>query len=318
MLVLAGPVILTGSASGLSIDLTRLWPFKQAPAQAVMPTPSPTDAPGTQPGTYEPAEPGDRLGPGKPSMNRVMLGMLDGPPSFVSRCSYSHSANDDPIVFPSQPGASHLHDFFGNKATDAFSSDDSLRNGGQTTCAVRGDSSAYWVPALYENGEYAQPGSIEAYYQAAGKDFRRVEPFPQGLKMLVKDSQAYMWFCVAQGSKGWSSKTPPRCPQGEHLQLEIRFPDCWDGKYLDVPDHRSHMAYSLNGSCPTSHPVPLTELKIFVNYPTAHGGDVILAPLFAPSNPHADFVNSWDQFRLFQLVRDCINAGVQCGANPPA
>ena len=33
---------------------------------------------------------------------------------FVLRCKYSHTLMDDPIVFPGRPGASHMHDFFGN------------------------------------------------------------------------------------------------------------------------------------------------------------------------------------------------------------
>ena len=95
------------------------------------------------------------------------------------------------------------------------------------------------------------------------------------------------------------------------------FPDCWDGKYLDVPDHRSHMAYALDGSCPESHPVSVAQLRLFVKYGGAQGGDVVLAPLFSPSSPHADFVNAWDQGRLAGFVRDCINAGVRCGGTTP-
>ena len=41
--------------------------------------------------------------------------------SFVSRCTFSHRAPDDPIVYPAQPGASHDHTFLGNKTTNAFS-----------------------------------------------------------------------------------------------------------------------------------------------------------------------------------------------------
>ena len=51
---------------------------------------------------------------------------------FVTRCTYSHTLSDDPIVHPNQPGASHSHDFFGNKTTDAFSTLASLTKGGTT------------------------------------------------------------------------------------------------------------------------------------------------------------------------------------------
>src|SRR3954452_17242164 len=52
---------------------------------------------------------------------------------FATLCPFSHQAPDDPIVYPGQPGKSHLHTFFGNATTDASSSYDSLR-AGATTC----------------------------------------------------------------------------------------------------------------------------------------------------------------------------------------
>ena len=38
--------------------------------------------------------------------------------SFVTQCDFSHRLPDDPIVFPGQPGASHSHDFTGNRSTN--------------------------------------------------------------------------------------------------------------------------------------------------------------------------------------------------------
>ena len=54
-------------------------------------------------------------------------------PQFLVECLYSHAAADDPIVYPGQPGHSHLHMFFGNTEVDAFTTVESLRNG-DTTC----------------------------------------------------------------------------------------------------------------------------------------------------------------------------------------
>ena len=48
--------------------------------------------------------------------------------NFVVTCTFSHRLADDPIVFPGQPGMSHLHDFFGANTTNAFSTYDSLRS----------------------------------------------------------------------------------------------------------------------------------------------------------------------------------------------
>jgi Domain of unknown function (DUF1996) len=54
--------------------------------------------------------------------------------SFRTVCDYSHMAFDDPIVKPGQPGAAHLHTFFGNTQTDAFSTYESLLAKGKATC----------------------------------------------------------------------------------------------------------------------------------------------------------------------------------------
>src|SRR5262245_26804551 len=72
-----------------------------------------------------------------------------GVTTFKVQCPASHRLPDDPIVFPGKPGASHLHQFIGNRTTDANSTADSLLAGG-TTCDDQADTSAYWVPALYQ------------------------------------------------------------------------------------------------------------------------------------------------------------------------
>jgi hypothetical protein len=270
---------------------------------------------------YELAKPGDRTPAPPPDFFRQLNGSFDnskGPPLFASHCPYSHSRPDDPIVFPRQPGGSHLHDFFGNRSTDAYSTDDSLRKAGHSTCSFPGDSAAYWTPAVYEDGFLVKPASLNAYYTAGTKEPRTIEPFPRGLKMLVKDDRATMWYCAGDHANATYSKEPPRCPVDQHLGLQIVFPDCWDGKYLDVPDHRAHLAYTDRMMCPASHPVPVVQLVLFLDYMSSRGGDIILAPKADPSSPHADFVNSWDQAMLTKFVRDCINSGVHCGGTPPA
>jgi hypothetical protein len=232
---------------------------------------------------------------------------------FASFCPISHSAQDDPIVFPGQPGASHLHDFFGNVATDAFSTDDSLRAAKTSTCNFKGDSSAYWVPALYEDGQRVVPDSVSAYYSAGQKDPATIEPFPRGLELLLKDTDRTEWLCLNGNPSTPTFEDPPSCLEGESLGQLITLPDCWDGEYLDVPDHRSHMAYAASGMCPSSHPVPVPLLRLYVLYTQTNGGGSIeMAPQMNPSVPHADFLNSWDQNVLAQAVRDCIKAGVLC------
>jgi hypothetical protein len=287
---------------------------------AFSPTPPPAPPTAPPPG-YEPVQPEDRVAAGEPSLLRSQVGTWDGgaPGLFASFCEYSHSAQDDPIVFPGQPGASHLHDFFGAPNVNAYSTDDSIRSAGQSNCSYQGDTASYWVPRLYENGISIVPDILGAYYRAGNKDQRYVEPFPTGFKMVVKSDQ-WRWYCVDNATPTKYSKTSPSCPEGEHLGLEIVYPDCWDGKYLDVPDHISHMAYAKStGGCPSSHPVYLPQLIFFVNYAATRGsGDLKLAPLTNPSAVHADFYNSWDQWQQARYVRDCIKADIYCGANQPS
>ena len=71
---------------------------------------------------------------------------------FAVVCSFSHRNNDDPIVYPGQPGRSHNHTYIGNRDVHAFTTAGSLR-GGETTCETPGDASAYWVPTLFVRTE---------------------------------------------------------------------------------------------------------------------------------------------------------------------
>ena len=107
---------------------------------------------------------------------------------FTVDCPFSHRASDDPIVFPGEPGASHVHDFFGSRATDAASTGPSLR-GTATTCEDHDDTAAYWVPALMVGGRTVEPSLVRAYYRAPiGADARQVAALPLGLAMLVGDA----------------------------------------------------------------------------------------------------------------------------------
>src|SRR5690606_29223909 len=111
-------------------------------------------------------------------------------PQFKVECEHSHSAPDDPIVHPGQPGRAHLHDFFGSVETDAHSTPASLL-GTDTTCQNRKDTAAYWAPALLRDGEPVEPTTGVAYYRpGAGVDPTTVAPFPEGLVIIAGDQTA--------------------------------------------------------------------------------------------------------------------------------
>jgi hypothetical protein len=158
---------------------------------------------------------------------------------------------------------------------------------------------------------------VSAYYLAGGKQERTIEPFPRGLKMVASDTERSSWGCRAKDGPVRRVDDPPRCPPGGSLALIVNFPDCWDGRHLDVPDHTSHMSYATNGRCSHTHPAPVPRLHLIVHYPDADGGRVALGSVDEPLARHADFVNAWDQSELARLVTECVNAGADCGTKPP-
>lgn len=230
---------------------------------------------------------------------------------FRSTCLPSHVAMDDPIVHPGEAGASHQHEFFGNKTTDADSTYASLR-AGDTTCRILADTAAYWVPTLYADGQRVAPLKVNAYY-LRGRGPGRTVAFPAGLKVIAGDSGATAaqsraitgWKC--SGVQAMSLSTDPiACPAGSNDVLVIRFPDCWNGKDLDSADHRSHMAYRVAGACPAGYSVRVPRLSLNIHYDLPRAGDLTLASGSIYSS-HADFFNAWNRAVLARLVRANLN-----------
>ncbi|GGL92561.1 MULTISPECIES: DUF1996 domain-containing protein [Micromonospora] len=245
---------------------------------------------------------------------------------FRADCASKGRGPDDPIVRPGQPGASHVHEFFGNTTTNAYTNLASLINGG-TNCNPQADRSAYWVPTLYQYGVPVAPEHVTVYYQGI-TDRLNVKPYPQGLKMLVGNplatspeaNPAARWSCRGYPQ---SSRDFPTCPAGSRLETYLDFPTCWDGRNLDSADHRGHLAFGLGGiggTCPTSHPTPLPRLELLITYPV-HGGGLTLAGTRNGANVtdapghtfHGDFINAWDVEALRFRVQNCIVAGYVCG-----
>ena len=239
-------------------------------------------------------------------------------PQFVVRCAFSHSSTDDPIVFPGDPGASHRHDFFGNRTANAFSTPDSML-GTDTSCQQALDTAAYWSPTLFDHGVPVVPQGADVYYRPGPRiDPASVKPYPHGLVMISGDAMAMEpqstkfvgWAC---GSGGDPQVDAPICPPDAPLRLKIVFPDCWDGKNLDSDDHHSHVAASVAGHCPSGHPVPVPQLQLTVRYPIhGEGHDLNLAP-GSMLGGHADFMNAWDQAELASQVKLCLNRALVCG-----
>jgi hypothetical protein len=251
---------------------------------------------------------------------------LSAPPALASarfhiECDFHHLGKDDPIVYPRQPGMSHLHEFFGNTSTDADSTWLSLRRAG-TTCNNKGDKAAYWVPAVLKNGSVVRAIAGHFYYRGIHHTLKAIKAFPPGLKIIAGNAHAMhlqstrivAWSC--QGSSGTGRATIRDCGPGGHVKALIKFPSCWDGRRKDSLNHKSHMAYAtrLSGGrrgCPRTHPVPVPELTMAIVFPIRSGVGVRLSS--GPSYTlHADFFNAWNQTVLKNLIQNCIRANREC------
>jgi hypothetical protein len=240
-------------------------------------------------------------------------------PGFEVFCYYSHSAKDDPIMMPRMPGMfMHQHDFAGNTSTNASSTPATLQAAG-TNCELKADTAAYWAPTLYSNGAEVHADRLHSYYRWGQiKDYAKIKPMPAGLKMVAGNARATApqstsvigWNCGVQGAQLFDH--PVSCRAGQKIVQHIFFPNCWDGVHLDSPDHRSHVAYSSHGSCPSTHPVAIPRLSEDYGYPIIDASRITLAS-GSYMTAHADFWNTWQTAKMNQLTRDCINRGRQCG-----
>ena len=253
-------------------------------------------------------------------------GASDGTGAFRTVCEYSHMLNDDPIVFPGQPGKAHLHAFFGNTEVDAYSTQAEIRNSGNSTC--RGgiaNRSSYWVPALIDaQGKPVKPIRMDVYYKSGYNGIRpdQIKPFPSGLRVIAgsaKSSSAQTrayWGCHANyiGHPG----SIPQCQTGDNLLMAIEFPQCWDGVNLDSADHVSHMAYPSNGACPSTHPVAIPAITFNVLYPVRDvKGWRLSSDMYDATKPggfsaHADWFEGWDPNVAETFVKNCVNKAVDC------
>jgi hypothetical protein len=234
---------------------------------------------------------------------------------FITVCKFSHFGANDPIVFPRRPGSSHDHSFFGNVSTNAFTTLSTLRRGA-TTCQRPEDTASYWAPSLLLSNKRVEPVEADVYYRRS--TLARVRPFPAGLKIVAGNSYArkpqslhvVFWNCSTEPTE--ASVNPPACATPS-LHVHVRFPNCWDGRRTDSPDHKSHMAYSAKGTCPKAHPVALPQITLIIQYPIAAEKPLELSSTGVFS-AHADFFNGWNKTELRRLTDYCLNALRACGA----
>lgn len=264
---------------------------------------------------------------------------------------------DDPVVYPGKPGASHLHQPWGNADFTAFTTPQSLRESALTDCNDTPFSlnrSSYWMPALVnDQGQAIQPDAVVVYYKQWASDS---PPCTPGSKIFVGTCVTipnqirfiFGWDMFRPNAKvegaGWycTGGPPGRqfadlagmfaagCKLGGTLTAVTLGPNCWDGKHLDTPDHRSHTAYADHGSrgsprCPASHPyvIPQEENKaqwtVTADMVASDGRPRIglsSDPMKPDAKPgetlHADYMEAWDERAKAMWFEGCIQKRLSC------
>lgn len=246
--------------------------------------------------------------------------------SVKIECDASHAAPDDPIVFPGQAGAAHMHEFFGNTSTNASSTYASMI-GKPTTCPFAGDAAGYWVPGLYNSAHQRIPARrMTVYYRDRPQESRAVTPFPPDFRMIAGAPVAGVWGFNCDGT---ALKTTAlidcsrQSPGHTFVRATVIFPNCGKldaaGKVIrDSSDHRSHVAYPISekAGCPASHPIKLPHVKVNVRFDVndcIKAGCHLMSDMGAPCmgsgcSLHADFWNTWDQAALIKMVQTKLNA----------
>ncbi|MBX2878840.1 MAG: DUF1996 domain-containing protein [Granulosicoccus sp.] len=270
---------------------------------------------------------------------------------FRVKCEVSHFAYDDPIVFPDQPGRAHLHMFFGNTDANAYSTFDSLLNSGTGTCNGEDlNRTAYWVPALLDSeGNALLPDQVMVYYK--NDNFRLnganelVNPFPDNLRMIAGNGAAtspqtgftgdwqvqpaISFSCgPAYRSNDRRQALIPDCyGNGNHLEMQIAFPQCVNEAAGTYQSDQSHMSYSENGyygaACPDSHSTDISSIMYRIFFDVAdYGGSLTDLHLSSDvkmdrilpggTTAHADWFGAWHPDAMSMWVENCNNTQADC------
>lgn len=262
--------------------------------------------------------------------------------SFSSECGRNENGHFNPdnvIVAPGvSNGAHHMHDYVGNKSTNAFSSNNSLAASG-TTC-TNGDQSTYYWPVLRlrdgkaerdarapGGGQDANVGTILRPKQVTtsfkGSPVGQVKAMPRFLRIITGDAKALTngtananasWSCTGFEDRQLKDKYPV-CPKGSDVVRTFNFQSCWDGRNTDSANHRTHVAFQdRNGRCPKGF-TAIPQLVQRVVYGVAPGArfavDSFPEQLHKPVTDHGDFINVMSNGLMAKAV-DCINGGRAC------
>ena len=270
---------------------------------------------------------------------------------FRITCEFSHFSYDDPLVYPSLPGAAHLHMHFGNTDVNAFSTYDSLLNSGSSTCNGQElNRTGYWVPAMFDqSGSVRVPDRITVYYKGENLTRDRAEVYPPGAAMIASTdintipvdqggTAPYKFTFQCTSSFRALPRTPaantiPTCDGNTHdrtaIEHNVRFPTCWNGQDPANPEN-----YRLPGvgnwyqsNCEAAGDVNLPNMEYIISYHVRPGettngwylsSDVdpgsgqVSQP--AGSTSHGDWWGAWHRETNEMWLNNCVKYANPNGA----
>lgn len=269
--------------------------------------------------------------------------------TFRANCEVSHFSYDDPIVHPNQPEKAHLHMFFGNTHTNAYSTYDSILNSGSSTCNGKElNRTSYWVPAMMDGaGNAIIPFNSRFYYKTEmNTGPGRVVVYPENLQIVADQRSGGPTFRCNDIWNSPSAQTPhtftiPNCSSTTAsgfpgvLEYQIYFDYCWNGQEATIDDWRANRSMNLvpprnhwwSSDCPPSHPFMFPALVTHIFYDIPAGSDTSRWHLSSDVDPdtltidgargssaHADWFGAWNKDINKEWVDNCSNVpGASCG-----
>lgn len=271
----------------------------------------------------------------------------------------------DPVAFHGLTDPTHLHLFFCGINLTKDSTYESIRANPSSNCSDPQyplNPSGYWVPIFTMGNEAIRPEYITVYYKRCSllpnskclKTNAQYMGIPTGLPngiVLITgwdpqkpngadgiannadDSPGATFYCTGGTGQHYYNLNDvfrSGCKAGDLLVNDIIFPDCWDGKNLDSPNHRDHVVRASYGSwgypkCPADHPyvIPTVQFKpswiVTADMYATENGVIVskmdlscagMKPGGLPGScTHADWQPAWDPVAQAMWL-NCLDKGL--------
>jgi hypothetical protein len=222
--------------------------------------------------------------------------------AFRFTCGFAGLGKFDPKVYPGDmTGKSHGHQFYGNTHIYPYSSYETLRTEGPSTCAYGpypANRTAYWQPWLEDGlGHVLQPDYVTVYYKRTPPSDPSCAPgtsspggcvaMPQGLFFIFGydfltqtiPTGAFDFTCQKKGGPvavfkdlAAAAADKANCVAGAVFSSRGSAPKCWNGTQVDSPNHRSHVGPMIRNnatgksSCDAAHPYIIPTISVLTSW----------------------------------------------------